>query len=132
MNQRKPINPIKMDRKQCFPTFFAVKDDMFYKIYQTEIYQSFKSLGFPASVLWPVDDVTLTKIRTVPKPLKKNNTFAKRWNSNWYKSCSWTHTGKEVEMHIEDDCLFIPVLNIDCDPGTLPFNSAIMKLNAKI
>ena len=117
-----------MDRKQCFPTFFAVKEDSFYKIYQTEIYQSFKSLGFPASVLWPVDDVSISKIRTVVVASKKNNTFAKRWNSNWYKSCSWIHTGKEVEMHIEDDYLFIPVIKVDCDPGTLPFNTALMKL----
>jgi len=121
-----------MDRRQCFPTFFGVKEGCFYKIYQTEIYQAFDSLGFPASVLWPVDEVSLGKLRNHPQPPKTHRTFAKRWNSGWYKSCSWTHTGIEVQLYIDNECLYIPIVEVDCDPGTLPFNSAIMKLNSRV
>ena len=116
-----------MDRNNCFPLFFAVKEADCYKVYQNNIYQAFETLGFPANILWPVDEVSLGRLSKVDSvSAKKHHTFVRRWNSKWHKSCSWTYTNNQVELFIDGETRVIPVVNIDCDPGTLPFNSAAM------
>jgi hypothetical protein len=114
-----------MDPKKCLPLFFAIQqDDGAYKIYQNQIKQSFKTLGFPQNNVWPVDDIVLGKLSKTTFPVKKNNTFVRKWNGGWTRSCSWTYTNVEVEMYIEDDTLYVPIVDIT-ESDVLPFNSAI-------
>ena len=114
-----------MNRKECLPIFFAIKDESQYKVFYRQIYQSFKSLGFPANIVWPVEDITLGHLSKSPLSPKKNNTFIKRWNSTWYKSCSWIFSGHSVEMWLDRELHVIPILDINCDEGTLPFNNSL-------
>jgi hypothetical protein len=119
--------PSKMDRKACLPLFFAIKqDDGAYKVYQNQIKQSFKTLGFPQNNVWPVDDIVLGKLSKTAFLVKKNNTFVRRWSGGWTRSCSWVHTNMEVEMYIEDDKRFVPIIDID-HSDVLPFNSAVFQ-----
>ena len=114
-----------MDRKKCLPLFFAVAVEGAYAVFQAQINESFKTLGFPVSVLWPVAEVSLGKVTSVKQQsAKKNNTFTRSWQGGWNKSCTWQHTGKEVELHIDGETRRIPIITIDAD--VLPFNSAIM------
>jgi hypothetical protein len=121
-----------MNRNNCLPLFFAVKgSDSGFQVFQNEIYQSFKSLGFPANVLWPValEDMMAPRVlRQGQNDEKKHNTFIKRWNSHWHKSSSWTYTDLQLELIIDNEIRMIPVVNIDCDNGTLPFNNAILRI----
>jgi hypothetical protein len=122
-----------MNRNNCLPLFFAVKEGGGgFQVFQNDIQQSFKTLGFPANVLWPLandeaEDPVLLK-RGDP-PLNKHNTFIRRWNSHWHKSASWTYTDLQIELIIDNEIRRIPVVNIDCDRGTLPFNNAIILIN---
>jgi len=114
-----------MDRKKCLPLFFAVAVEDAYAVFQSQINESFKTLGFPVSVLWPVAEVSLGKVTSVKQQsAKKNITFTRSWQGGWNKSCTWVHTGKDVELHIDGEVRRIPIITIDAD--VLPFNSAIM------
>jgi len=115
-----------MDRKKCLPLFFAVAVEGGYAVFQVQINESFKTLGFPVSVLWPVAEAFLGKVlHPQQRPsAKKNITFTRSWQGGWNKSCTWVLTGKEVELHIDGEVRRIPIITIDAD--VLPFNSAIM------
>ena len=119
-----------MNRNNCLPLFFAVKGcDGGFQVFQNNIQQSFKTLGFPANVLWPValEDMGAARVvRQGQAEAKKHNTFIRRWNSHWHKSSSWTYTDIYLELDIDNETRVIPVVNIDCDDGTLPFNNAIL------
>jgi len=116
---------ILMNRNNCYPKFFAIEEGKGYKVFYNEIYQSFKSLGFPANVLWPVAEAEKPRVlKNNYDTAKRHNTFIRRWNSNWYKSSIWTYTNKDLELLIDNEMYRIPVVNIDCDEGVLPFHSA--------
>ena len=116
-----------MDRNNCFPLFFAVQRDGWYKVYQNNVYQCFDSLGFPANVLWPVDGVELGYISEI-KPSKDGHpTFIRKWNGHTYRSCVWYYTNNQVDLFIDGEMKQIPVIKIDCDDDALPFNNAELK-----
>lgn len=123
-----------MDRNECFPLFFAISAGPSgqYKVFQNNIYQAFETLDMPANILWPVDGVSLGALSKVTAPSSKlNYTFIRKWNGKHYRSCSWTHTGSEVELNIDGETRVIPVVSINCEADALPFNNAVMKTKSK-
>jgi len=120
-----------MDRNECFPLFFAISSSAGYKVFQNNIYQAFETLDMPANILWPVDGVSLGALSKVTPPSNVNHTFIRKWNGKHYRSCSWTHSGSEVELNIDGETRVIPVLSVNCESDALPFNSASMKPKSK-
>jgi hypothetical protein len=85
----------------------------------------------PANILWPVDDASLSAISKVSPSSKVNYTFIRKWNGKHYRSCSWTHSGSELELNVDGETRMIPILSVNCEADALPFNSAVMKVKTK-
>ena len=117
-----------MNLNECFPPFFAIlarRPGTQYKVFMNTIHQSFNTLGMPANILLPIANVSLGIITKTAGVNRVNHTFIKKWNGHTYRSCSWTHSGSDVELMMDDNTQVIPILNIKCEDNTLPFNSAV-------
>jgi hypothetical protein len=123
-----------MDRNDCFPEFFAVERDGWYKLYYNQIEQNFKTLKFPANILWPVDDLELGYLSsiTASRPRDGRVTFVRKWNGRTHRSCVWYYTKDQVELNYKGEVRQIPVLKVtNCEENTLPFNSTELKTKGR-
>lgn len=109
----------------CFPKLFATVRAGQFKIYQNSIEKSFDTLGIPANVLWPLDDVSISSQLTFVPPFTGcTTTCVKKWNGRHYRSCKWSYVGSQVILNIDGDTVKIPVVTIfEGEESKLPYNS---------
>jgi len=116
-----------MNRSDCLPEYFAVKIPDGYYIYQNTVFQSSKTHNMPTSVLWPIVNATIGALTNYINVATKKMTLTRKWNSDQYYPCAWTHDGCEIDMTKSNGSkLLIPVITIvNCPYDVLPYNNKV-------
>ena len=110
-----------MEKNQCLPKFFAISEGGNLKVYENVIYQSFKTLGFPANIVSPLmklpefDQIMLERAEATVL----NSTFVRKWNGRNYRSVTWNLSNSYLKTATE----IIPVIEISESAAALPYNN---------
>ena len=114
-----------MNLSDCLPEYFAVKNGQTYYIYQNTVYQGSKTHNIPTSVLWPIVNATIETLSYYSGPHTMKTTLTRKWNSEEYYPCNWTHDCAEIDMTKGNGSkLLIPVITLIAGQyNILPYNN---------